>query len=153
MFVIPTHLRRGDRRAISCREQKNLIAITSSLLLIVQTTLKIVTIMSAHPLSNVSDNIVASVNDDDDLMPWEQDGFVPRTASGKQKSPNQIRGELQRYIDDSGQTKTAVMNQLGVSPPSFYKFMDPKSYKNQWSATQPEWHLLGGWSFFGAKET
>ena len=37
--------------------------------------------------------------DDDDLMPWERDGWVPLEKSGKQKTPNKIRGELQRYID------------------------------------------------------
>ena len=28
---------------------------------------------------------------DDDLMPWEQDGWVPRMKSGKQKTPNTVR--------------------------------------------------------------
>lgn len=28
---------------------------------------------------------------DDDLMPWEQDGWVPRMKSGKQKTPNMVR--------------------------------------------------------------
>ena len=38
-------------------------------------------------------------DDDDDLMPWERHGWTPLEKSGKQKTPNKIRGELQRYID------------------------------------------------------
>ena len=91
------------------------------------------------PLSNVSNNVASiAPNDDDDdiLMPWEEDGFIPRTASGKQKSPNQIRGELQCYIDSSNETQTAIIEELGVNSNSFRKFMNPKTYKNQWSALQ-----------------
>ena len=32
-------------------------------------------------------------------MPWERDDFRPMTAKGKQKTPNVIRNELQKYID------------------------------------------------------
>lgn len=92
------------------------------------------------PLANISSNAAAAsyptANDDDTLMPWEEDDFVPRTASGKQKSPNQIRGELQRYIDASSETQTAIIGHLGVNNNSFRKFMNPKTYKNQWSAVQ-----------------
>lgn len=79
---------------------------------------------------------IAPQYEDDTLMPWEQDGWVPTTASGKQKSPNAIRNELQRFIDNSSETQTAIVGQLGVNYNSFSKFMNPKSYKNQWSAVQ-----------------
>lgn len=89
------------------------------------------------PLANVSNNVASiPTNDDDALMPWEEDDFIPRTASGKQKSPNQLRGELQRYIDSSNETQTAIIEELGVNSNSFRKFMNPKTYKNQWSACQ-----------------
>ena len=71
-----------------------------------------------------------------DLKPWEEDGWVPRTASGKQKSPNVIRGELQRHIDSSPLTQTAIIQKMGVNNNSFRRFMDPKTYKDQWSACQ-----------------
>ena len=71
-----------------------------------------------------------------DVKPWEEDGWVPRTASGKQKSPNVIRGELQRYIDSSPLTQTAIIQKMGVNNNSFRRFMDPKTYKDQWSACQ-----------------
>ena len=54
-------------------------------------------------------------DEEEDLKPWERDGFIPTTASGKQKSPNQIRGELQRYIDSSDETQTAIVDRMGVN--------------------------------------
>jgi len=78
----------------------------------------------------------AAAGGDDDLKPWEEDGWVPRTASGKQKSPNVIRGELQRHIDSSPLTQTAIIQKMGVNNNSFRRFMDPKTYKDQWSACQ-----------------
>ena len=36
---------------------------------------------------------------DDDTMPWRRHGWIPRTKSGAQKTPNMVRNELQRYID------------------------------------------------------
>ena len=52
------------------------------------------TAASAPSVVNRSNN-VENEDPDDTVMPWEEDGWVPRTASGKQKSPNQIRNELQ----------------------------------------------------------
>ena len=77
----------------------------------------------------------------DPEMPWEAEGFVPLTRTGKQKSPNVIRGELQRYMDHAKQhegiTQTFVIEeQLQVSSNSFYRFMNPKSYKDPWSACE-----------------
>jgi hypothetical protein len=74
------------------------------------------------------------------LMVWERDGWVPCTKSGKQKSPNVIRNELQRYIDQckatGTSTQTEIVSRMGVNNNSFRRFMNPKTYKNQWSATE-----------------
>mmetsp|Transcript_5619 Transcript_5619/g.9503 ORF Transcript_5619/g.9503 Transcript_5619/m.9503 type:complete len:536 (+) Transcript_5619:75-1682(+) len=71
---------------------------------------------------------------------WEQEGWVPRSKNGKQKSPNVIRGELQRYIDkcnaDGTLTQTKIIEKMGVNSNTFRRFMDPKTYKDQWSALQ-----------------
>jgi hypothetical protein len=44
-----------------------------------------------------------SYEDDDDSvateMSWDHPQWIPRDKNGQQKSPNKIRGELQRYID------------------------------------------------------
>ncbi|KAL7442217.1 hypothetical protein ACHAXM_008232 [Skeletonema potamos] len=54
---------------------------------------------------------------DDEPKPWEEEGWVPRTKAGKQKSPNVIRGELQRYIDkckaDGTMTQTKIIEKMG----------------------------------------
>ena len=75
-------------------------------------------------------------SDDDDDEEEMYGGWFPRTKSGKQRTPNQIRNELQKYIDTSNKTQSEVMSQLGVNSGSFYKFMNPGNYKNQWNATQ-----------------
>ena len=78
-------------------------------------------------------------DDDDDCeegMPWEDSDWVPTTKSGKQKSPNMIRNELQRYLDSCGRTQKDVLTELNVSSNSFRKFMNPKTYKDPWSACQ-----------------
>ena len=62
--------------------------------------------------------------DDGTMMPWDDDGWVARTKSGRQLSPNQIRGELNRYIDANSLTKSKVMKEMDVTGPSFYKFMN-----------------------------
>lgn len=77
---------------------------------------------------------------DDEPKPWEEEGWVPRTKAGKQKSPNVIRGELQRYIDkckaDGTMTQTKIIKKMGVNNNTFRRFMDPKTYKDQWSGLQ-----------------
>lgn len=64
---------------------------------------------------------------------------VPLTKSGKQKSPNQIRNQLQRYIDqcraDGTSNQTKIIEKMRVNSNSFRKFMDPNTYRNQWNAT------------------
>lgn len=73
---------------------------------------------------------------DDNLPYWEERGWVPTTKSGKQRTPNMIRNELQRYIDNSSETQTAILDRMGVNNNSFRRFMNPKTYKNQWSAVE-----------------
>lgn len=98
-------------------------------------------------------NIVAisdssSSNDsDDDMMPWEDDDFIPKTKSGYQKSPKVIRGELQRYIDackTKGITQTSILEDMSVNSNSFRKFMNPKTYKGTWSGTQNSTYWAAG---------
>ena len=36
-------------------------------------------------------------DDDDNLMPWEQDNWVPRQKSGKQKTPNMVSNCFRFY--------------------------------------------------------
>jgi hypothetical protein len=64
-----------------------------------------------------------SDDDDDDTMTWERDGWVPRMKSGKQKTPNVIRGELQRYIDqckaDGSATQTRIIETMGINNNTF----------------------------------
>jgi len=69
-------------------------------------------------------------------QPWDEGDWVPTTKSGKQKSPNVIRSEFQKYIDSVNETQTAIIGKLGINNNSFRKFMNPKTYKDQWSATQ-----------------
>lgn len=77
--------------------------------------------------------------DQDELKPWERSGWVPTLKSGKQKSPNMVRNELQRYIDECKANKTSTQTQIletmGINSNTFRRFMNPKTYKNQWSAT------------------
>ena len=71
------------------------------------------------------------------MLTQDEEDFVPSTSTGKQKSPNQIRNEIQRYIDASSESQTCIVkDRLGLSYSSFSKFMNPKTYKNQWSAIQ-----------------
>jgi hypothetical protein len=43
-------------------------------------------------------------DDDESGKPWEEDDFIPVTNTGKQKTPNVIRGEFQRYLDEQNTT-------------------------------------------------
>lgn len=75
---------------------------------------------------------------DDEPKPWEEEGWVPRTKAGKQKSPNVIRGELQRYIDkckaDGTMTQTKIIEKMGVNNNTYRRFMDPKRTKTSRAA-------------------
>ena len=96
----------------------------------------------------MSDSSSCGLSDsEDNLMPWEDEDFVPRTKSGVQKSPNIIRGELQRYIDAckvKGITQTSILEEMCVNNNSFRKFMNPKIYKTVWSATQNSTYEAAG---------
>lgn len=67
---------------------------------------------------------------------WNDDDWVPLNKNGTQRTPNQIRGELQRYLDKCGMTQGSVLTRMGVSSNSFRRFMDPANYKNMWSAVE-----------------
>lgn len=101
-----------------------------------------VTTPSVLPNTSVPAISPSSLNSENEetFMPWDDDDWVPRTKSGQQKSPNMIRNELQRYIDEckaSGtSTQTAIISAMGVNNNSFRRFMNPKTYKNQWSALE-----------------
>lgn len=95
---------------------------------------------TAAVASRASFETVSTV-DDDDTMPWDEDDYwVPRQKNGKQKTPNMIRNELQRYIDackaNGTSTQTAILERMRVNNNSFRRFMNPKTYKDQWSAVQ-----------------
>jgi hypothetical protein len=64
---------------------------------------------AAHPSNAALALIGTNESDDDDLMPWERDGWRPLEKSGQQKTPNKIRGELQRYIDACKAGKSAIV--------------------------------------------
>lgn len=61
--------------------------------------------------------------------PWEEDGWVPTAKSGKQKSPNLIRGQLQKYIDqckmDGTRKQMNIIEEMGVNSNTFRRFMNP----------------------------
>jgi hypothetical protein len=116
------------------------------------------TVVAAHPAvskpaaaapaakpahTNQKENSVPTKNsvsiEDDELKPWEMDGWVPMRGD-TQKTPNTVRNELQKYIDqckaDRTMTQTRIIEKMGVNNNTFRRFMDPKTYKNQWSAAQ-----------------
>ena len=87
----------------------------------------------AHtPMNNTTPTM--DINSDEEV--WEDEDWIPCTAAGKQKTPNMIRNQLRKFIDDSPRTQTSIIKELGVGHNSFYKFMNPNTYKNQWSAVQ-----------------
>ena len=85
-------------------------------------------------------NAVLNLSDDEEMMPWEEDGWVPCSKTGKQHTPNMIRNQLQRYIDECKanrtSTQTEIISKMGVNNNSFRRFMNPKTYKSAWSATE-----------------
>lgn len=94
--------------------------------------------MATFPDSLLNASFVtdSSSGDEDEPMPWEQDDFIPVTSSGRQRSPNNIRNQLRKYMDASFETETAIIERMGVSYDDFRGFMNPpKEYiKDQWSA-------------------
>ena len=61
--------------------------------------------------------------------------YAPTSKSGKQKSPNEIRSEIRKYLATSGSTQTKFLDQIGVNSNSYGKFMKG-AYKNAWSALE-----------------
>lgn len=88
------------------------------------------------------DDKEGKADEEEPFKPWEDDPeWVPVTKSGKQKSPGQIRNELQRYIDqckaEGTVTQTVLVKDvMGLTYSSFSTFMNPKKYKNAWSAVE-----------------
>ena len=55
--------------------------------------------------------------------------WVPRTSSGKQKTPNQIRGAIRKFLAESATTQTAWLREIGINSNTFGRFMNGK-YKD-----------------------
>ena len=47
----------------------------------------------SQPTAGKENVVLAPAYDDaeEEMMPWEDEDWVPRTSSGKQKTPNQVR--------------------------------------------------------------
>lgn len=56
--------------------------------------------------------------------------WVPRQKSGKQKSCNVIRGEIQRHLATNQMTQTAFLQQIGCNSNSYGRFMKLKGKDN-----------------------
>ena len=101
---------------------------------------------AANNNNNINQNNRASLDsttatvasaEDDSFPYYEDEDWVPLQSNGKQRSPNMIRNELQRYMDKTpGLTAAAMQRTLSVSANSYGKFMNPKTYKDPWSAIQ-----------------
>lgn len=74
---------------------------------------------------------------DDRNAPYymHKDWMPTNVATGKQKSPKQLRTELQRYLETTSRTKTSILLDMGVNSNSFRKFMDVDNYKDPWRAS------------------
>ena len=58
-----------------------------------------------------------------ELKAIESDEFVPRTASGKQKSYAQVRNDIRKFLAEKTMTKGSWLREIGMNAPSFNKFM------------------------------
>ena len=79
---------------------------------------------------DTTDDDLTDDDEEEESMPWDDSDWVPTTSTGRQKTPNEIRGALQRYLVSSGRTQKAVLEDMKVGHCSFHKFMT-RSYKNQ----------------------
>jgi hypothetical protein len=79
---------------------------------------------------NVWDAAEDQEHEDHDM--WE-DGWVPRTAGGKQKSCNVIRGEISRFLARGTMTQTAFLQAVSCNSKSYGSFM---KLKGAWNGTQ-----------------
>ena len=56
--------------------------------------------------------------------------YAPTSKSGKQKSPNEIRTEIRKYLASSGSTQTKFLGQIRINSNSYGKFMKKGNYKD-----------------------
>jgi hypothetical protein len=66
---------------------------------------------------------------------FDDGSFFPRSATGKQISPNFMKAEIRKHLAETGKTQTYFANEISVNGHSFSKFMTMR-YKDQWSAVQ-----------------
>lgn len=56
---------------------------------------------------------------------------------GKQLTPNQIRGQIRKYITENvNMSQTQFISFIGVTDFSFNHFMDAKNFREEWKATE-----------------
>ena len=85
---------------------------------------------ASQPGFNVWDAAEDEEHEDHDV--WE-DGWVPRTSSGNQKSCNVIRGEISRFLARGTMTQTAFLQTISCNSKSYGSFM---KLKGAWNGTQ-----------------
>lgn len=69
------------------------------------------------------------------LYKIDEGEFVPFSSTGKQITPNSMRSDIRKHLQETGETQTKVQDDIHVSAASYGKFMNGK-YKEQWSAVQ-----------------
>ena len=62
-------------------------------------------------------------------MEIAQGDWFPSTSSGKQISPNTLRGRITRFLAESGMTQTEFLRKASINPGSYNKFKKPGYYK------------------------
>ena len=93
-----------------------------------------------HQDSTDNDMTDDDVSDEEEEMPWEDPDWIPTTSKGRQKTPNEIRGALKKYIATSGRTQKSLLEEIKVGHCTFHKFMT-RPYKNQWTAVKNQSYL------------
>jgi hypothetical protein len=84
----------------------------------------------------VAADSTAENHNDENAPYWMHKDWMPMThGTGKQKSPHQIRTELNRYMETMDRTKTSILHDMKVNSNSFRKFMNPDNYKDPWRAS------------------
>lgn len=61
--------------------------------------------------------------------------FDCKNAAGKPITPNQVRQDIRKYLDDSGSTQSKFLSDIGVNSNSYGKFMNG-TYQDPWTACQ-----------------
>ncbi len=62
-------------------------------------------------------------------MEIAQGDWFPSTSSGKQISPNALRGRITRFLAESGMTQTEFLRKASINPGSYNKFKKPGYYE------------------------